>query len=88
MLAKELFKSIDNTRAELLCGLWERWQDEKDYEDINDYLAVIQKYIPSAYKMSKKPFGVLCKCDDGDLHIQVKRKGNCLGVSAIVKNKR
>ena len=88
MLTNELCKSINSTHAELLCGLWERWQDEKDYEDINDYLAVIKNHLPSAYKMSKRPFGVLCKCDDGDLHIQVKRKGNYLNLSAVVKNKR
>lgn len=43
------------------CNLYSRWLDEKDYEDINDYLAVIQKNNPVdeiiISKMNKRPFG-------------------------------
>ena len=76
MLIDELWKNVNNNHADLLFNLWGRWQDEKEYEDIQDYLTVIQKYIPEAYKITKRPFGIRCKCDDGDIHIQVKRKGD------------
>ena len=53
-------------------------KDEKDYEDINDYLKVIQKSIPEAYRMTKRPFGVVCRCDDCDLSIYIKKEGKYL----------
>jgi len=39
---------FDNTES-LLCNLYERWQSEKQYEDINDYQQVIEKKIPKVY---------------------------------------
>ena len=75
---KELWQNVNDNHANLFFNLWGRWQDEKEYEDIQDYLAVIQKYVPEAYKITKRPFGVHCMCDDGSIHIQVKRNGNYL----------
>ena len=80
MLMNELWKNVNENHTEFLCYLWERWQDEKEYEDIQDYLTAIQARIPEAYKMTKRPFGVHCKCDDGSIHIQIKRSGNYLKV--------
>ena len=41
--------------------LYNRWLDEKDYEDINDYQlplnAIAQKFGVTILKMNKKPFG-------------------------------
>lgn len=75
MKIKELWQKVNEENADLLFNLYERWQEEKEYEDINDYLVAIQKTIPEAYKISKRPFGVTCKCDDGDLHIFIKSDG-------------
>ena len=61
--------------AKFIMYLWERWQDEREYEDINDYLAAVKKHVPSAYKMTKRPFGFAAKCDDGELKVAVKCRG-------------
>ncbi len=87
MLMNELWKNVNDNYADLFFNLWSRWQDEKEYEDIRDYLAVIQKYIPEAYKITKRPFGVYCKCDDGNIHIQVKRSGNYLKMFGKMEKK-
>jgi len=87
MLMNELWKNVNDNYADLFFNLWSRWQDEKEYEDIQDYLAVIQKYIPEAYKITKRPFGVHCKCDDGNIHIQVKRNGNYLKMFGKMEKK-
>lgn len=53
-------KFIEETH-ETLGRLWARWQDEKQYEDINDYGAVIAKKFPEGWKLlktTKRPFGV------------------------------
>lgn len=78
MLMQELWKNVNDNHADMLFNLWSRWQDEKDYEDIQDYLIVIQNHIPEACKITKRPFGVHCKCDDGIVHVQVKTQGNYL----------
>lgn len=46
--------------AELLAQLWCRWQDEREYEDIAEYRAVIKAKLPKGFTMltmSKRPFG-------------------------------
>lgn len=45
---------------DLLGNLYDRWQDEKDYEDINEYGDVIKGKLPEGFKlqeMTKRPFG-------------------------------
>ena len=74
----ELWEKINDGDAELLFNLWGRWQDEHEYEDINDYLEAIQKHIPQAYAITKRPFGIKCKADDGNLYITAKIKGKYL----------
>jgi len=83
MTRQEIWTAIntDKTSA-FLFSLYERWQDEKDYEDIADYLTAFQKSIPQAYAMTKRPFGVKCKGSDGNIHAFVKRKGNIIQLSA------
>lgn len=74
MKVKELWEKINRENAEMLCYLYDRWQDEKKYEDIKDYLEYAQRDIPEAFKISKRPFGITCKCDDGMLRVTIKRK--------------
>jgi hypothetical protein len=44
----------------LIENLADRWLDESEYEDINDYAPVIQKVMPKGFvitAMTKRPFG-------------------------------
>ena len=72
MTTKELWEKVREENAEFLCYLCERWEDEKEYEDIQDYLKAIQKAIPEAAEITENPFGIICKCDDGNIHIQIE----------------
>ena len=71
----------DGKIAEFLFYLYSRWQDEKECEDINEYLKAFQARVPEAFKISKRPFGVTCKCDDGNLLICVKKEGRYLKIN-------
>lgn len=62
----------------LLVDLYDRWQDECEYEDLDDYLEVIQKYIPGAFEMTEEPFGFKIKCDDGILAVWIYDDGEQL----------
>jgi hypothetical protein len=61
---------------DLLGSLWGRWQDEKEYEDVNEYGARIAKEFPEGWtlvKTTKRPFGVVIQI--GEEHHQVKVTG-------------
>ncbi len=57
--AKAFFE--DAQVQQTLGMLWGRWQDEKQYEDINDYktpfLEAASDYGVTIVKMNKRPFG-------------------------------
>lgn len=61
--ANEFFTAV----ADTCVWLYERWLDEKDYEDINDYLPVVAKVADefgvSIVKMTKRPFGFHFRVD-------------------------
>lgn len=63
--AIHFFKAAHRT----LAGLWWRWQNEKAYEDINDYRKTLAPYAHSAgvtiEKMTKRPFGCVFSIADG-----------------------
>lgn len=46
--------------APIAGNLWGRWQDEREYEDINDYGKVFAGKLPEGFsltRMTKRPFG-------------------------------
>lgn len=48
--------------------LWERWQDEKEYEDWKDYIIAAKKVLPKDcifISLSKRPFEMKFKLSDG-----------------------
>ena len=61
----------DSEKALFLIALYERWEDEYEYEDLDDYLQAIKHHIPAAYEITGEPFGIKIKCDDGILEVYV-----------------
>ena len=86
---KEFWNEFINSRfyddsLKKIVYLKERWDDESEYEDFNDYYANIKEScFPSAVRMTKRPFGVVVKCADGLLHIMLKAYSN--GYSLVAK---
>lgn len=69
--------NVLNNRPTLECFyyLYERWQDEKEYEDFNDYVKVMMKYMPEGatlVKGTKRPFGVVINYGGNKIHISLK----------------
>lgn len=76
-------KEVSNTFA----NLWERWQCEKEYEDINEYGNVLHGAINKIdecmlFKATKKPFGVKVYRAGQLIHFYMKRKGSYLVMCA------
>lgn len=57
---KARINAVFNSVGESLQSLAARWLDENEYENIEDYRAVLQKALPEDFKiiaMTKRPFG-------------------------------
>ena len=85
----ERIKSILNnkTYSEMMCNLYDRWRDEYEYEDINDYAKVIIAKLTALFpsyniklvKPSKRPFGVAITINgEYSLMLGVKVRGSYL----------
>jgi hypothetical protein len=72
--ASAFFESV----ADLTVRLYERWLDEKDYEDINDYLPLIaqagEEFDVSIVKMTKRPFGFHFNVDSRTFALSVNSR--------------
>lgn len=88
----KVFKKISNSNAMKNClSLADRWNDEKAYEDINDYLLAVRRIFEPDFpeanitKIYKKPFGFDIAINGGIFHIKIKLLKTKYDVSAVVK---
>lgn len=91
MDAVEKIRNIVNNKSvgNAIFNLYDRWRDESDYEDINEYGKFITKVINEQFPQygvtlvssTKKPFGVKVNIDGRKFHIYTKIKGNYLVLS-------
>jgi len=68
----------DKGHCDYMANLAWRWDDEKDYEDFNDYIMAIKKRIPlTITKVTKRPFGFKFKMTQNKIaHFKLmKRNG-------------
>lgn len=84
-LWNKINKEENGKIGSFILDLYERWEEEKAYEDINDYLTAFQKYVPEAVKAQERPFGFICSCEDGNLFVFVKKEGNYIQLKAANK---
>ena len=68
-------------------NLYDRWRDESEYEDINEYGKVLHGAINKIdecmlFKATKKPFGVKVYRAGQLIHFYMKRKGSYLVMCA------
>ena len=71
-----------NTRefTQTLIELFFRWLDESEYEDIEDYLKVMQKVEPRAIEMTTHPFGVKVNTGEKIKHFFIEFKNDKLRI--------
>jgi hypothetical protein len=80
-------KGVFNT----FINLYDRWQDEREYEDFNDYVKVMQKAVEKVVgditnvKGSKRPFGLSFKLTDGrNVKLFIKFNGRYCNMAASI----
>lgn len=68
-ITKSKIQALSDSINTTLCNLYSRWQDEKEYEDWNDYIAHMKKIFEAMivsntmtnavyYSCGKRPFGL------------------------------
>jgi hypothetical protein len=70
-------------------NLYDRWEDENRYEDLNEYgkciMNAIHKNVPESgaklVKTTNSPFGIIFNVDNVDFHLYVKVNGGYLVLS-------
>lgn len=93
MTKNELWNKYNSTSDkgyETIAYLYQRWQDEKPYENLSDYRKAIQRLYPKVKLISLKDkpyFMARFKCSDGDIEIGVKVKGeNLIPIGRFIQN--
>lgn len=72
----------NETIGQTMVNLFDRWQDESEYEDVNDYGKAIVESINKQYptynvkfvSATKRPFGVKVKIGYAKVHFFLKMK--------------
>ena len=63
---------------EIIFSLYDRWEDEKECEDFNDFSNVMKRAVENIVgkidnvKATKKPFGIKFTKDGKNIHLFVK----------------
>ena len=84
--------AVYQATGDTIAELWNRWQDEKEYEDFADYQKVLKNRFEKAnvenatfIKATKRPFGIQYLINDVQtVQLFVKRKGNNLVFTTII----
>jgi hypothetical protein len=87
----EITKIINNkVVANAFFNLYDRWRDESEYEDINDYGKSLAKTIAKEFpnedikfvSATKRPFGVKVSVSGKVVHLFTKMKGRYIVLCA------
>ncbi len=70
-------KAFFDEQKEFIGYLYDRWQDERDYEDIEEYAAALRKRAEKhglkVVKAYRRPFGFTIKTNTDSYRIKVTR---------------
>ena len=78
--------AVYKAMVDIIVELWNYyWQDGKEFKDFQKYETILKEEFVKAkiadtefVKATQKPFGIVYKTSDGDLHLFCKRNGDKL----------
>ena len=69
---EQLWERVQDTHLSFLMKLYERWQDEHEYEDFNDYHAAAFENCPGLTALWAQPFRAEYAAADGKLVLRFR----------------
>lgn len=82
--AEEICKRVQDTQIPFLMSLYERWQDEHEYEDFNEYRAAAFENCPGLTQLWERPFRAEYTAADGKLVLRFRFTDEGIEVAADI----
>ena len=82
--AEQIWERVRDTQIPFLLNLYERWQDEHDYEDFNDYRAAAFESCPGLTALWAQPFRAEYIAADGTLVLRFRFSDEGIEVAADI----
>ena len=82
--AEQIWKRVQDTHLPFLMNLYERWQDEQEYEDFNDYRAAAFESCPGLTALWAQPFRAEYAAADGKLVLRFRFTDEGIEVAADI----
>ena len=82
--AETIWERVWDTQLPFLMNLYERWQDEHDYEDFNDYRTAAFESCPGLTALWAQPFRAEYTADDGTLVLRFRFTDEGIEVAADI----
>ena len=70
MTGAQLWEFLQSGQAQFLCRLYERWQEESQYEDFRDYQQTAHHNCPGLFRLEQEPFQAVYECADGQVIVR------------------
>ena len=82
--AEQIWKRVQDAQLSFLMNLYERWQDEHEYEDFNDYRADAFESCPGLTALWAQPFRAEYAAADGTLVLRFRFSDEGIEVAADI----
>ena len=82
--AEQIWERVQDTQIPFLMNLYERWQDEHEYEDFNDYRIAAFESCPGLTALWVQPFRAEYTAADGTLVLRFRLTDEGIEVAADI----
>ena len=84
LTAAEIWERVRETQLSFLMRLYERWQEEHEYEDFDDYRAAAFESCPGLTQLWERPFRAEYTASDGKLVLRFRMICSDIEVAADI----
>lgn len=84
LTAEAIWERVQDTQIPFLKNLYERWQDEHEYEDFSDYRAAAFESCPGLMQLWERPFRAEYAAVDGKLVLRFRLTDEGIEVAADI----
>ena len=82
--ATELLARVMTEHIRFLTTLFERWQEEREYEDFEEYRSVAKSKCPGLTELWESPFRAVYRAVDGRVVVRFKSSGGKVEIAADI----
>ena len=84
LTAEAIWGSVQDTQLPFLMNLYERWQEEHEYEDFSEYRATAFESCPGLTQLWERPFRAEYAAADGKLVLRFRLTDEGIEVAADI----